>query len=124
MADLRMSAGKPWISRKFLLSPQCYRIPLRGHYPDLESLQGKTIAYVFGTNYQQVAESIEGAETVGIQGSPACIEEVKSGRADACIIDGAGATELLKGKRRPVHEPSGQDRGLLCDWIPQRISVL
>ena len=66
------------------------------NYPDLESLQGKTVAYVFGTNYQQVAESIEGAETVGIQGSPACIEEVKSGRADACIIDGAGATEFLK----------------------------
>ena len=66
------------------------------NYPDLASLQGKTVAYVFGTNYQQVAESIEGAETVGIQGSPACIEEVKSGRADACIIDGAGATEFLK----------------------------
>ena len=66
------------------------------NYPDLESRQGKTVAYVFGTNYQQVAESIEGAETVGIQGSPACIEEVKSGRADACIIDGAGATEFLK----------------------------
>jgi len=54
------------------------------------------IAYVFGTNYQQVAESVEGAETVGIQGSPACIEEVKSKRADACIVDGAGATEFLK----------------------------
>ncbi|MCD8083885.1 MAG: ABC transporter substrate-binding protein [Clostridiales bacterium] len=65
-------------------------------YPDLDSLQGKTIAYVFGTNYQQVAEGVEGAETVGIQGSPACIEEVKSKRADACIIDGAGATEFLK----------------------------
>lgn len=65
-------------------------------YPDLESLQGKTIAYVFGTNYQQVAEGVEGAETVGIQGSPACIEEVKSKRADACIIDGAGAAEFLK----------------------------
>ena len=65
-------------------------------YPDLASLEGKTVAYVFGTNYQQVAESIEGAETVGIQGSPACIEEGKSGRADACSIDGAGATEVLK----------------------------
>lgn len=65
-------------------------------YPDLDSLQGKTIAYVFGTNYQQVAESVEGAQTVGIQGSPACIEEVKSKRADACIVDGAGATEFLK----------------------------
>ena len=57
-------------------------------YPDLDSLQGKTVAYVFGTNYQQVAESIPG--------SPACIEEVKSKRADACIIDGAGASEFLK----------------------------
>ncbi|MEI3167913.1 MAG: transporter substrate-binding domain-containing protein [Lachnospiraceae bacterium] len=65
-------------------------------YPDLDSLQGKKIAYVFGTNYQQVAEGVEGAETVGIQGSPACIEEVKSKRADACIVDGAGATEFLK----------------------------
>ncbi len=65
-------------------------------YPDLASLQGKTIAYAFGTNYQQVAESVEGAKTVGIQGSPACIEEVKSKRADACIIDGAGAAEFLK----------------------------
>lgn len=65
-------------------------------YPDLDSLQGKTIAYAFGTNYQQVAESVEGAQAVGIQGSPACIEEVKSKRADACIIDGAGATEFLK----------------------------
>lgn len=65
-------------------------------YPDLDSLKGKTIAYVFGTNYQQVAESVEGAQTVGIQGSPACIEEVKSKRADACIVDGAGATEFLK----------------------------
>ena len=65
-------------------------------YPNLDSLQGKTIAYVFGTNYQQVAESVEGAQTVGIQGSPACIEEVKSKRADACIIDGAGAAEFLK----------------------------
>ncbi len=65
-------------------------------YPDLGSLQGKTIAYAFGTNYQQVAESVEGAQAVGIQGSPACIEEVKSKRADACIIDGAGATEFLK----------------------------
>ena len=46
------------------------------NYPDLDSLKGKKIAYVFGTNYQQVAESVEGAETVGIQGSPACIEEV------------------------------------------------
>ncbi|MBQ8638785.1 MAG: amino acid ABC transporter substrate-binding protein [Lachnospiraceae bacterium] len=66
------------------------------NYPDLASLEGKTIAYVFGTNYQQVAESVEGASVVGIQGSPACIEEVKSKRADACIIDGAGATEYLK----------------------------
>ena len=65
-------------------------------YPDLGSLQGKTIAYAFGTNYQQVAESVEAAQAVGIQGSPACIEEVKSKRADACIIDGAGATEFLK----------------------------
>lgn len=65
-------------------------------YPDLDSLQGKTIAYVFGTNYQQVAESVDGAKTAGIQGSPACIEEVKSKRADACIIDGAGAAEFLK----------------------------
>lgn len=65
-------------------------------YPTLDSLAGKKIAYVFGTNYQQVAESVEGAETVGIQGSPACIEEVKSRRADACIVDGAGATEFLK----------------------------
>lgn len=66
------------------------------NYPDLDSLKGKKIAYVFGTNYQQVAESVEGAVTVGIQGSPACIEEVKSKRADACIVDGAGATEFLK----------------------------
>lgn len=66
------------------------------NYPDLDSLQGKTIAYAFGTNYQQVAESVEGAQAVGIQGSPACIEEVKSKRADACIIDGAGASEFLK----------------------------
>ncbi len=66
------------------------------NYPDLASLSGKKIAYVFGTNYQQVAESVEGAETIGIQGSPACIEEVKSKRADACIVDGAGATEFLK----------------------------
>ena len=65
-------------------------------YPSLDSLQGKKVAYVFGTNYQQIAESIEGAEIVGIQGSPACVEEVKSGRADACIIDGAGAVEYLK----------------------------
>lgn len=65
-------------------------------YPNLDSLQGKTVAYVFGTNYQQVAEGIPDAKTVGIQGSPACIEEVKSKRADACIIDGAGAAEFLK----------------------------
>ena len=65
-------------------------------YPDLDSLQGKTVAYVFGTNYQQVAESIPDANAVCIQGSPACIEEVKSKRADACIIDGAGASEFLK----------------------------
>ena len=65
-------------------------------YPDLDSLQGKTVACVFGTNYQQVAESIPDVNAVGIQGSPACIEEVKSKRADACIIDGAGASEFLK----------------------------
>ncbi len=65
-------------------------------YPDLDSLKGKKVSYVFGTNYQQVAEGIEGAETTGIQGSPATIEEVKSKRADACIVDGAGATEFLK----------------------------
>ena len=65
-------------------------------YPNLDSLQGKTVAYAFGTNYQQVAESIPDAQAVGIQGSPACIEEVKSKRADACIIDGAGAAEFLK----------------------------
>jgi len=65
-------------------------------YPDLASLDGKTVAYVFGTNYQQVAESIPNVNAVGIQGSPACVEEVKSGRADACIIDGAGAVEFLK----------------------------
>ena len=66
------------------------------NYTSLDSLKGKTVAYVFGTNYQQVAESIEGVKAVGIQGSPACIEEVKSKRADACIIDGAGAVEFLK----------------------------
>jgi len=66
------------------------------NYTTLDSLAGKTVAYVFGTNYQQVAESIEGVNAVGIQGSPACIEEVKSKRADACIIDGAGAVEFLK----------------------------
>lgn len=66
------------------------------NYPDLASLNGKTVAYVFGTNYEQVAQSIENVSAVGIQGSPACIEEVKSKRADACIVDGAGATEFLK----------------------------
>lgn len=66
------------------------------NYPDLNSLKGKTVAYVFGTNYQKIAEQIPDVNAVGIQGSPACIEEVKSGRADACIIDGAGATEFLK----------------------------
>lgn len=66
------------------------------NYTTLDSLEGKTVAYVFGTNYQQVAESIEGVKAVGIQGSPACIEEVKSKRADACIVDGAGAVEFLK----------------------------
>ena len=65
-------------------------------YPDLDSLQGKTVAYVFGTNYQQVAESIPDVNAVGIQGSQASIEQVKSKRADACIIDGAGASEFLK----------------------------
>ncbi|MGL4798864.1 MAG: ABC transporter substrate-binding protein [Cellulosilyticaceae bacterium] len=65
-------------------------------YPDLTSLEGKTVAYAFGTNYQQVAESIKDVKGIGIQGSPACIEEVKTGRADACIIDGAGASEFLK----------------------------
>ena len=66
------------------------------NYPDLNSLDGKTVAYVFGTNYQKVAEQIPNVKAVGIQGSPACVEEVKSGRADACIIDGAGATQFLK----------------------------
>ncbi len=65
-------------------------------YPDLDSLDGKTVAYVFGTNYQKIAEQIPNVKAVGIQGSPACVEEVKSGRADACIIDGAGATQFLK----------------------------
>lgn len=65
-------------------------------YPTLDSLQGKTVAYAFGTNYQQVAESIQNVNAVGIQGSPACIEEVKSKRADACILDGANAVEYLK----------------------------
>ena len=33
---LRMSAGKPWISRNFLLSPQCYRMTRsEDNYPDL-----------------------------------------------------------------------------------------
>ena len=66
------------------------------NYPNLNSLDGKTVAYVFGTNYQKVAEQIPNVNAVGIQGSPACVEEVKSGRADACIIDGAGATQFLK----------------------------
>ena len=61
---------------------------------------------------------------MGIQGSPACIEEVKSGRADACIIDGAGATEFLKENEGLSMSLLDKDRGLLCDWIPQRISVL
>lgn len=65
-------------------------------YTDLESLKGKTIAYSFGTNYQKIAETVPEMTGIGIQGSPACIEEVKVGRADACIIDGAGATEFLK----------------------------
>ena len=84
--------------RGITIKSQAVRIVYRAedNYPDLDSLKGKKIAYVFGTNYQQVAESVEGAETVGIQGSPACIEEVKSKRADACIVDGAGATEFLK----------------------------
>lgn len=79
-------------------------------YPDLDSLQGKTVAYVFGTNYQQVAESIPDANAVGIQGSPACIEEVKSKRADACIIDGAGRKRIPEEQRYVKDEPSGQDR--------------
>lgn len=66
------------------------------NYPDLNSLDGKTVAYVFGTNYQAVAEQIPNVKAVGIQGSSACVEEVKSKRADACIIDGASATEYLK----------------------------
>lgn len=66
-------------------------------YPDLASLDGKTVAYAFGTNYQQVVEEgVPNVQGVGIQGSPACIEEVKSSRADACVIDGAGAAEFLK----------------------------
>lgn len=67
------------------------------NYPDLASLDGKTVAYAFGTNYQQVVEEgVPNVNGIGIQGSPACIEEVKSKRADACVIDGAGAAEFLK----------------------------
>lgn len=65
------------------------------NYSSLDSLQGKTVAYPFGTDYQQVAESIQNVNAAGLQGSPACIEEVKSKRADACIVDGAGAVEYL-----------------------------
>ncbi len=65
-------------------------------YPDLASLDGKTVAYAFGTNYEKVVNTIPNVNGVGIQGSPACIEEVKTGRADAAVIDGAGATEFIK----------------------------
>lgn len=65
-------------------------------YETLEDLEGLTIAYPFGTNYQGIAESIKNVDAVGIQGSPACVEEVKIGRADACIFDGASATEYVK----------------------------
>ena len=84
---LRQRGRKHWISAKSFLSQKCHCVQAEDNYPDLDSLKGKKIAYVFGTNYQQVAESIEGVNAVGIQGSPACIEEVKSKRADACIID-------------------------------------
>lgn len=65
-------------------------------FETLAELEGKTVAYPFGTNYQGIAEGIASVEAVGIQGSPACVEEVKIGRADACIFDGASATEYVK----------------------------
>ena len=78
-------------------------------YPDLDSLKGKKIAYVFGTNYQQVAEGVEGAETVGIPGeAPACIEEVKSKRGGMPALSmAAGGYGVLKAERGPGNEPVG-----------------
>lgn len=66
------------------------------NFETLEDLEGKTVAYAFGTNYQQIVEAIDGVTGTAIQGSPACVEEVKSGRSDATVMDGAGAVEYLK----------------------------
>ena len=58
-----------------------------GNYPDAESLSGLIIAVENGSAGQNAAAGITGATVVPLQNQAAALLEVKSGTADACIID-------------------------------------
>jgi polar amino acid transport system substrate-binding protein len=58
-----------------------------GSYTDAASLSGLTIAVENGSAGQDAAEAIPGAKVVPLQDQGSALLEVKSGTADACVID-------------------------------------
>ena len=58
-----------------------------GNYTTTDSLSGLTIAVENGSAGEKAANGITGASVVPLQNQAAALLEVKSGTADACIID-------------------------------------
>ncbi|MCR4436041.1 MAG: transporter substrate-binding domain-containing protein [Clostridiales bacterium] len=61
-----------------------------------DELNGKKVAVPFGTSYEAKAKAMKGTNVIAIDGSPAVIQELKSKRVDAAVIDGCQAAEFVK----------------------------
>jgi arginine/lysine/histidine transporter system substrate-binding protein len=62
----------------------------------LNDLKGKTIGVSFGTTQEQEAKKVKGATVSALDGSPAVIEAIQTGRVDAGIEDATVAVSFLK----------------------------
>ena len=63
----------------------------------LEDLTGRSIVVGFGTTYEMWAKNtIESADVLAIDGTPAVIQELKNKRGDAAILDANQAAEFVK----------------------------
>ncbi|KIL39036.1 hypothetical protein SD70_22700 [Gordoniibacillus kamchatkensis] len=103
-ADFAISGMSPTEERKKnvdfsidYFKPRNAIVYLKGaNYKTMNDLEGKKIIVPFGTTYEKDAKTIKGANVVAIDGSTAVIQEVKSKRGDAAMIDGSEAHEFLK----------------------------
>ena len=82
-------------------------------------LRGKKIGVGQGSNYADLAKSIEGAEVRTYPGAPEYLQDLATGRIDAAINDSLLIPYLREKTKLPVKAGAHRQAREQCDSIPQ-----